>query len=129
VTLPTEAEWEYAARAGSTGARYGDLGRIAWYDGNSSSKTHAIGQKTANAWGLYDMLGNVWEWVNDWYDKYRPCTFGCSNPAGPSTGSDRVVRGGAYFSYANSARSALRNSQGPNSRFDAVGFRLVRSVP
>ena len=78
--LPTEAEWEYAARAGSTGARYGDLDQIAWYSGNSGGKTHEVGQKQANAWGLFDMLGNVWQWTADWY----------------AQGQSRALRGGAW---------------------------------
>ncbi len=85
--LPTEAEWEYAARAGSASASYGNLDDIAWYAGNSSARTHTVGQKLPNAWGLYDMLGNVWEWTADWYDKDYYSRRVDLDPAGPMTGT------------------------------------------
>ena len=91
--LPTEAEWEYAARAGGTGARYGYLDAIAWYAGNSGNTTHEAGQKQPNPWGLYDMLGNVWEWVADWYADYPAGSQ--SDPRGPASGTSRVARGGS----------------------------------
>ena len=93
--LPTEAEWEYAARAGTTGARYGDLDAIAWYDKNSGSTTHEVGQKQPNGWGLYDMLGNVWQWTGDWYaDKYQGGNE--TDPKGPASGQYRTLRGGSW---------------------------------
>jgi formylglycine-generating enzyme required for sulfatase activity len=91
--LPAEAEWEYAARGGNSAARYGDVGNIAWYVKNSGAKIHEVGLKQPNGFGLYDMLGNVWEWTSDWYGKYS--AGATSDPQGPSTGEHRVVRGGA----------------------------------
>jgi formylglycine-generating enzyme required for sulfatase activity len=92
--LPTEAEWEYAARAGSTEARYGPIDEVAWYYNNSGQKTHKVGQKRANEFGLYDMLGNVWEWVNDWYDENYYKNSPAQDPAGPAIGQLRALRGG-----------------------------------
>ncbi|MEA2082687.1 MAG: formylglycine-generating enzyme family protein [Thermodesulfobacteriota bacterium] len=91
--LPTEAEWEYACRANTTGDHFGNLDEIAWYDKNSGGQPQGVGQKKANDFGLYDMLGNVWEWCNDWYGKYLNGPV--SDPAGAENGSGRVVRGGA----------------------------------
>ncbi|HQC45280.1 MAG TPA: SUMF1/EgtB/PvdO family nonheme iron enzyme, partial [Myxococcota bacterium] len=98
--LPTEAEWEYAARAGVTGPRYGDIDAIAWHSGNSLNKTRVVATRTANAWGLNDVLGNVWEWVNDWYgpNYYSSCSSGCSDPIGIDGGSMRGYRGGSWMS-------------------------------
>jgi formylglycine-generating enzyme required for sulfatase activity len=93
--LPTEAEWEYAARAGTTGDYAGNLDSMAWYSANSDMKTHPIGQKQANAWGLYDMHGNVWEWCEDWYDSYPSGTV--TDPTGAASGSYRVIRGSCWF--------------------------------
>jgi formylglycine-generating enzyme required for sulfatase activity len=108
--LPTEAEWEYACRAGSTTAyNLGDSwnGDWGWYTDNSSSKTHEVGKKTPNAWGLYDMHGNVWEWCWDWYgENYYTASGAGSDPRGPSTGSDRVSRGGSWSNDAQYLRSA-----------------------
>ena len=123
--LPTEAEWEYAARAGTTGARYGELGAIAWYDENSGDRTQPVGQKGANAWGLHDMLGNVYEWTADWYGGYPSGLV--TDPHGPSSGSDRVFRGGSWSGSARGVRSAYRNGHLPGDRSDIVGFRLVRT--
>jgi formylglycine-generating enzyme required for sulfatase activity len=95
--LPTEAEWEYAARAGSTEARYGPLEEVAWYSGNSGGQTHDVAQKRANGFGLYDTLGNVWEWVNDWYDAGYYQNSPPQDPAGPSSGGYRVLRGGSSY--------------------------------
>lgn len=128
--LPTEAEWEYAARAGSTGATYGGLDAIAWHNGNSGGMTHPVGQKMPNAWGLYDMIGNVWEWVNDWYDKYPGGAV--SDPVGPSSdsfrGSFRVHRGGSWGYTARSCRAAFRVSNDPGNRFGNLGLRVARSI-
>ena len=123
--LPTEAEWEYAARAGTTGARYGELGEIAWYDENSGDRTHPVGQKQANAWDLHDMLGNVWEWTGDWYGEYPPGSV--TDPQGSSSGSYRVYRGGSWDGNARYVRSAYRIIDSPGIRIDYFGFRLVRT--
>ena len=123
--LPTEAEWEYAARAETTGPRYGELNSIAWYGANSGIESHPIGQKRANAWGLHDMLGNVWEWTGDWYGEYPSGLV--TDPKGPGWGSARVYRGGSWHSIAGHVRSADRYSASPGERFTNVGFRLVRT--
>ena len=123
--LPTEAEWEYAARAGTTGARYGELDSIAWHGVNSGSETHAVSQKTANAWGLYDMMGNVWEWCADWSGNYS--TGSVTDPTGPSSGSNRVFRGGSWNDDGGSPRSALRIGCCPGGRFNDLGFRPALS--
>ena len=122
--LPTEAEWEYACRAGTTGDRYGDLNSIAWYTENSGGKTHPVGQKQPNAWGLYDMLGNVWEWCSDWYGDYPSGSV--TDPRGPSSGSSRVLRGGGWGSGASICRSANRSGYAPGIRYSVLGFRLAR---
>ena len=120
--LPTEAEWEYAARAGSTGTRYGELGEVAWYDDNSGRRTHPVGMKQANALGLHDMLGSVWEWMSDWYRSYDE-----SEDEFGSSGSSRVIRGGSWFSIARHVRSANRLNISPGARYTIIGFRLVRT--
>jgi formylglycine-generating enzyme required for sulfatase activity len=130
--LPTEAEWEYAARAGTTGAySFGDdadsLGRYAWYVGNSGDKTHPVGQKQSNPWGLYDMHGNVWEWVQDWYDSAYYSRSPGTDPKGPSSGSYRVVRGGSWNHHAMHCRSANRYDLTPDIRNVYFGFRLALS--
>jgi formylglycine-generating enzyme required for sulfatase activity len=121
--LPTEAEWEYAARAGTTGARYGELDAIGWYDGNSGNQTHPVSQKAANAWGLHDMIGNVWEWCSDWCGDYP--TGNVTDQRGPRSGSDRVLRGGSCFLGAGIARSANRGRAVPggNRYVRGLGFR------
>ena len=123
--LPTEAEWEYAARAGTTGARHGELDEIAWWYRNSGSQTHPVGQKVANAWGLHDMLGNVSEWTADWSGSYPSRSV--TDPQGPGTGSWRVPRGGSWVHSAGDLRSANRGARPPGSRNEYVGFRLVRT--
>ena len=128
VRLPTEAEWEYACRAGSTGKYcFGNserqLGDYAWYDDNSGNKTHPVGQKKPNAWGLYDMHGSVLEWCADWYGEYPPGEV--SDPTGPSTGRYRVVRGGSWRYYANYSRSANRYYCDPTFTYFSLGFRVV----
>lgn len=125
--LPTEAEWEYAARGGSGSRGYeysgsDNLDSVAWYTGNSSDNTHAVKTKAPNELGLYDMSGNVWEWCRDWYGPYPsgPQT----NPSGPSSGSDRVLRGGSSYDGATYCRVALRLSDTPSNR-SVLGLRLV----
>ena len=126
--LPTEAEWEYAARAGGTGPRYGELSSIAWWDGNSGRRTHPVAQKEANAWGLYDMLGNVWEWTWDWKTLYPSSEE--RDPTGPTTRTaSRVYRGcGWDFGAAGFCRSAYRGGFLPVHRTPALGFRLAKSL-
>ncbi|MBP7127185.1 SUMF1/EgtB/PvdO family nonheme iron enzyme [Myxococcota bacterium] len=124
--LPTEAEWEYAARAGTEGARYGELGDVAWYDGNSGGSPHPVGGKQPNGWGLYDMLGNVLEWVWDWYGGYS--SGGKVDPLGPQTGQIRVARGGSWYDCARLVRAANRVMGFPGFRSFALGFRPARSV-
>ena len=122
--LPTEAEWEYACRAGSQEDRYGDLNNIAWYNGNSGSRTHKVGEKAPNNFGLYDMLGNVWEWCWDWKNSYRSGSV--MDPTGPTDGGHRVHRGGSWNDRSSSTRAASRGSYLPDSRGYDLGFRLVR---
>jgi len=121
--LPTEAEWEYAARAGTTGPYAGNLDSMGWYSQNSGSKTQPVARKQANAWGLYDMHGNVWEWVQDWYGDYP--TGSVTDPTGPSSGSFRVLRGGSWFNGARYCRSATRTGSSPGDRYISIGFRLA----
>jgi formylglycine-generating enzyme required for sulfatase activity len=118
-----EAEWEYAARAGNARSRYGKPDRIAWYDGNSGNWTHQAGRKQPNSWGLYDMLGNVWEWVADWYAPYTP--DGVTDPQGPANGEFRVLRGGSWLNVTWSARASCRSSNAPANHWDHVGFRCA----
>ena len=125
--LPTEAEWEYACRAGTTG-RYGGNGNLddmGWYDGNSRSETHPVGQKRTNAWGFYDMHGNVCEWCSDWYGSYDG---DASDPTGAASGGDRVLRGGGWLDYARYCRSAYRDGHDPGRRIGYYGFRLCCSA-
>ena len=127
--LPTEAEWEYAARSGGKSEKYSgssDVNAVAWYSGNAGSTTHQVGQKQANGLGLYDMSGNVWEWVSDWYGAYSSTAQ--TNPTGPTPGSFRVFRGGSWYNDAPSGRASLRNYGNPSSRTDLIGFRLAAPV-
>jgi len=123
--LPTEAEWEYAARAGTTGARYGGLDTIAWWNGNAGNQTHPVKQKAPNAWGLYDMLGNVWEWCSGRYGDYP--TGSVTDPTGSPSGSLRVHRGGGWDGDARHARSADRSRLDPGYRYYDLGFRPALS--
>jgi len=128
--LPTEAQWEYACRAGTTtkfsfGDEESDLGDYAWYDDNSDDKTHPVGSKLPNAWGLYDMHGNVWEWCQDWYGDDP--SGAVTDPTGPADGSYRVNRGGGWRDGAEYCRSADRGGSGPSSRLNNVGFRVSLS--
>ncbi len=131
--LPTEAEWEYACRAETTTAyHFGDdasqLGDYAWWEGSigDESRAHRVGQKKANAFGLYDMHGNVVEWCSDWYDGGYYARSPVDDPAGPATGSLRVYRGGGWSSTASSCRSADRVGSMPRAGFSLLGFRVVR---
>ena len=129
VSLPTEAQWEYACRAGTTGAYAGDLDAMGWYYKNSGSKTHPVGQKKANEWGLKDMHGNVWEWCSDWYGKDYYTESPTSDPKGPDSGSSRVNRGGSWHDDAEYCRSADRYCLEPGLRGDYLGFRIVLADP
>lgn len=123
--LPTEAEWEYAARAGTTGDYAGDLDSMAWFQNNSGGKTNEVGTKSPNAWNLYDMHGNVWEWVQDWYDWEYYARSPINDPTGAASGSNRVFRGGSWFLPAGTLRSAYRSGNAPSERYGVVGFRLL----
>jgi len=132
--LSTEAEWEYACRAGTTTVySFGDdesqLGEYAWYRGNAydvgEKYAHIVGQKKPNPWGLYDMHGNVWEWCHDRHGEYP--SGDVTDPVGPASGSDRVYRGGGWFDGAGGCRSAIRDRFSPSYRFFRLGFRVLRS--
>ncbi|MBW3467011.1 formylglycine-generating enzyme family protein [Arthrospiribacter ruber] len=113
--LPTEAEWEYACKAGTSGKRYGFLNDIAWYKSNSDNRTQKVGQKTPNAWGLYDMLGNVWEWCSDLYDK-------------EVYGSYRIFRGGGFCDVERSVMATTRRRSHPlKFKIDDLGFRVAKN--
>jgi formylglycine-generating enzyme required for sulfatase activity len=122
--LPTEAEWEYACRAGTTEPRYGNLDAIAWYDLNSGQAPHPVGGKLPNAFGLYDMLGNVWEWCSDWYEAYEldPQV----DPKGPPVGGQKVCRGGSWYRGGRACRSSSWLSFHPSTRLNLLGFRVAR---
>jgi formylglycine-generating enzyme required for sulfatase activity len=139
--LPTEAEWEYACRAGTTGEHAGKLDEMAWYYNNAgdqtlsgewtaeklktnNNRTHQVGTKKPNAWGLYDMHGNVWEWVQDWFGKYPEGAV--TDPTGGISGSHRIFRGGSLGFPAGDIRSAKRGYLTPTERNANVGFRLVK---
>jgi formylglycine-generating enzyme required for sulfatase activity len=125
--LPREAEWEYAARAGSTDVLYGSIDSIAWYASNSGNTTHPVKQKTRNAWNLYDMLGNVWEWNQDWYGSYAAGS--ATDPTGPGTGSYHVFRGGSWSSGASNVRASQRGYVLPGYTYSILGFRPLRTLP
>ena len=131
-SLPTEAQWEYACRAGGTGKFcYGDaegsLGEYAWFAGNSGSKTHPVGEKKPNAWGLYDMHGNVWEWCQDYFHSGYYAKSPADDPVGPSRPSSGcVLRGGSREQPARHCSSASRTSTSEGSLMDRLGFRVSR---
>lgn len=113
--LPTEGEWEYACKAGKSGVRYGELNKIAWYKDNSSMTSHIVGQKEPNSWGLYDMLGNVWEWCSDIYDE-------------TVYGSYRIFRGGGWADEERSVMATTRRRSHPlKFKIDDLGFRIARN--
>nr|UOL51483.1 SUMF1/EgtB/PvdO family nonheme iron enzyme [Streptomyces sp.] len=113
--LPSEAEWEYACRAGSTEVRYGELDEIAWYRGNAGDEVHEAGTRVPNAWGLHDMIGNVWEWC---WDRYDPAVYG----------PYRVFRGGGAYDPPRACRASCRRKSHPTLLIDDLGFRLARSA-
>ncbi|MCI5210012.1 MAG: formylglycine-generating enzyme family protein [Candidatus Electrothrix sp. ATG2] len=125
--LPTEAEWEYAGRAKSSYKYSGgnDVDAVAWYDDNSGDATHPVGQKKANAFGLYDMSGNVCEWCSDWFDKKYYASSPKNNPTGPASGTYRVFRGGSYCDGSLNCRSVYRYRYHPETVLDLIGLRLV----
>jgi formylglycine-generating enzyme required for sulfatase activity len=137
--LPTEAEWEYAYRASTTTAFHGFagslngtsddtlVGNIAWYTSNSTGQTRPVGGKLANGFGLHDMSGNVWEWVNDWYSSSYYTSSPSTNPPGPVSGTQRVLRGGAWYDSSYFERSSLRNFESPSFITGTVGFRVARA--
>ncbi len=127
--LPTEAQWEYACRAGTTtaysfGDAAADLDEYAWFDGNADNTTHPVGKKKPNAWGLYDMHGNIGEWCDDWYSADYYAQSPPNDPIGPVIGSERVFRGGFWNTTAYGCVTALRNRFTPKSLL-ACGFRVV----
>jgi formylglycine-generating enzyme required for sulfatase activity len=137
--LPTEAEWEYACRAGTTtdyffGSNPTTLKEYAWFDKNSGLRTKPVGQKKPNAWGLHDMVGNTWQWCNDFYkvDYYKGSPK--QDPRGPAAGQNKVVRGGAFKSPADNCRSGYRYNESPGYAdvcfgYDIYGFRCVKNLP
>jgi formylglycine-generating enzyme required for sulfatase activity len=130
--LPTEAEWEYAARSGGRQERYagGDvIEKVAWYAGNSEDRTHPVGQKQPNGLGLYDMSGNVWQWTADWYDSRYYRESPRTDPGGPETGKKRVFRGGSWYYDQRGARTSYRDSAPPDFCSSYLGFRLASSTP
>jgi formylglycine-generating enzyme required for sulfatase activity len=123
--LPTEAEWEYAAQGGNPPVSYGRLDALAWYSGNSENKTNVVARKERNGYGLYDMLGNVWEWVADWYGEKYYGSSPASDPKGPSSGEHRTLRGGSWHDVAWRARVGYRNRSGPANRANVIGVRCA----
>ena len=128
--LPTEAEWEYAARSGGKREKHssGDVYDGAWYFASSGNETHPVGTKAPNGLGIYDMSGNVWEWTNDWYEGDYYSHSARKNPAGPSTGDLRVLRGGSWETGPVDVRTTYRNYLKPEYRGGGNGFRLMRAI-
>ena len=127
--LPTEAQWEYACRAGVRKPRYGELDQIAWYRNNSDSTTHPVAKKAPNALGFYDMIGNVWEWTNDWYqrDYYKSCADGVVDPTGPAQSASRLLRGGGWGNISSDCRASERYVVAPGDFYSGFGFRVART--
>jgi hypothetical protein len=123
--LPTEAEWEYACRAGTEGERYGNLDAVAWYSGNSGDTTHPVAQKQSNAWGLYDMLGNIYEWCSDWYAADYYTQSPAADPLGPAAGTMKISRGGCSFFDAAHTRAAHRQTAETLHKNYGMGLRLA----
>jgi len=123
--LPTEAEWEFACRAGTTTARYGVLNDIAWYNGNAGGTTHAVAIKLPNALGLYDTIGNAWEWNEDWYGPISQA--GITDPTGPAIGTVRLLRGGCWEDGTGNCRASMRYSLVPSFLDNHIGFRVARN--
>jgi len=126
--LPTEAEWEYAARSGGKHEKFAggnDIEALAWYSGNAGNTTHPVGKKLANGLGLYDMSGNVWQWTADWYDENYYRNSPRNNPVGPLSGSKRVFRGGSWFYDERGIRASYRDFYIPGFSSSYLGFRLV----
>jgi formylglycine-generating enzyme required for sulfatase activity len=125
--LPSEAEWEYAARAGSTDPHHGPVDDVAWHEGNSEGGTHPVGLRRANALGFHDMLGNVWEWCEDWYTEieYLKHTTGANDPKGPERGNLRVLRGGSWYFMGAHCRASVRVAVRPGNRSGAFGLRVA----
>jgi formylglycine-generating enzyme required for sulfatase activity len=129
--LPTEAEWEYAARSGGKSEKWAgtsneaSLGQYAWYSANADGKTHPVGQKQANGLGLYDMTGNVWEWVQDWYGESYYGQSPRNNPTGPASGKHRVMRGGSWDDYGGIIRASVRGWHDPGDGDAHLGFRCA----
>lgn len=121
--LPTEAQWEYACRAGTTGKFAGEIDALAWHEGNSGVQTHPVAQKRPNAWGFYDMHGNVQEWCADWFGAYPGGR--ANDPTGPAMGQYRVFRGGGWLSPSGLCRSAHRGFIQPAAISRGLGFRLA----
>jgi formylglycine-generating enzyme required for sulfatase activity len=123
--LPTEAEWEYAARAGIANQRVSNLDQVAWYDQNASGKRHQVGQKKPNRFQLHDMLGNVSEWVSDWYRNGYEDGSAVTNPSGPSGGQYRVMRGGSWMEPSHRVRLGYRGNRSPAQATGLIGFRCA----
>ncbi|MCJ8330884.1 MAG: SUMF1/EgtB/PvdO family nonheme iron enzyme [Lentisphaeria bacterium] len=126
ITMPTEAQWEYACRAGTTGDTFGDLNKISWYGGSSKGKISSGGLKQGNAYGLYDTLGSLWEWCNDWYGNYTRASV--VDPTGPRTGSKHIFRGGSWMTNKKLTKSSHRLSLGKKSRYHDLGFRIAWKI-
>ena len=132
--LPTEAEWEYAARGGKKSREFLFAGsdnahHVAWYWDNSTKKTQPVGEKRANELGIYDMTGNVWEWVWNADHKYKEVKEPLYNPTQPEQGNTRILRGGSWLNRAYGLRTTFRRDDNPNYRFGDYGFRVVRKAP